>query len=147
MLPVMNHANETKEGSADLREMVFNLKPNQIGLTRENFKHPVWGLIVETGLPEGYYTLVSLADGTTSLFFINSGGIIGGREHENVRKASSYFLTIAQHFYKKATKATSHPAPNIGEVIFHFLTFNETLMYKASGEKLGNDKDDLSELF
>lgn len=68
MLPVMNHANENKEESAGLRKMVFNLKPDKIGLIKETFKHPVWGMIMETGIPEGYYTLVSLADGTTSLY-------------------------------------------------------------------------------
>ena len=146
-IPVMTYANENKEGSANLREMVFNLKPDQIGLTKENFKHPVWGIVMETGLSEGYFTLVSLADGTTSLYFSNGGGIIGGGEHENVREASGYFLTGAQHFYKKATKVTKHPAPNDGEVKFYFLTFNETLMYSAPEEKLGNDKNELSELF
>ena len=147
MLPAMNHANENKEGSAGLREMVFNLKPDKIGLTKETFKHPVWGMVMETGIPEGYYTLVSLADGTTSLYFSNGGGIIGGGEHENVRKASGYFLTGAQHFYKKAKKVTSNPAPQNGEVNFYFLTFSGTLMYSASEEKLGNDKDELSDLF
>ena len=147
MLPAMNHADENKEGSAGLREMVFNLKPDKIGLTKETFKHPVWGMVMETGLPEGYYTLVSLADGTTSLYFSNGGGIIGGGEHENVRKASGHFLTGAQHFYKKANKVTTHPAPNDGEVKFYFLTFDNTLMYSAPENKLGNDKDDLSGLF
>jgi hypothetical protein len=146
-LPVMSQANENKKGSPNLREMVFNLKPNEIGLTKDNFKHPVWGIVMETGFPEGIFTLVSLADGTTSLYFSNGGGIIGSGEHENVRDASGRFFTRAQHFYKKATKVTNHPAPNNGEVKFYFFTFDETLIYSASEEKLGNDKDELSELF
>lgn len=147
MIPTMSQANENKEGSESLRDLVFSLKPEQIGLTKENFKHSIWGIIMETGLSDGYYTLVSLADGTTSLYFSNGGGIIGGGEHENVREASRNFIAGAQHFYKKAVKDATHSAPNNGEVKFYFLGFNETFMYSAPENTLGDNKDDLSQLF
>ena len=101
----MTEANENKATSADLRAMIFNLDPAEIGLTRENFDYPVWGIVMETGFPDGSFTLVSLAEGTTSLYFSNGGGIIGGGEHESVRQAASYFLTRAQHFYENAERS------------------------------------------
>jgi hypothetical protein len=78
--------------SDDLRSMVLNLNPKDIGITKDNFPHPVFALLMETGYPEGSFTLSSVADGSTSLYFSNGGGIIGGGEHENVHKASSYLL-------------------------------------------------------
>lgn len=42
----MANANEIEKGSNDLRKMLFNLNPNEIGLSKEEFKHPVWGIVI-----------------------------------------------------------------------------------------------------
>ncbi len=147
MLPKMSETNEKEVGSANRREMVFKLVPNEIGLSKDNFKYPVWGMVMETGYAEGSFTLVSLADGTTSLYFSNGSGIIGAGEHESVREASGDYLSGAQQYYRKAEKISEYPPPKDGEVKFYFLTFDETLMYSAPEESLGNEKDGLSDLF
>jgi hypothetical protein len=133
--------------SDELRSMVLNLKPKDIGLTKDNFPHPVYALLMETGFPEGSYTLSSVADGSTSLYFSTGGGIIGGGEHENVRKASSHLLSGAQHYYEKAIKVTAFPKPTAGKVIFYFITFDGIRSYTALEDDLGNEKDELSQLF
>ena len=143
----MSEANDNKGAFSGLRDMVFNLNTKEIGLTKDNFGHPVWGMVMETGFPEGSFSLVTLADGTTSLYFSNGGGIIGGGEHDSVREASGYFLTGAQQFYKSASKVTEYPSPSDGEVKFYFFTFDGTLMYSAPEEELGDEKDELSDLF
>ena len=133
--------------SDKLRLMVLNLNPKEIGITRETFPHEVFALIMETGFPEGSYTLASVADGTTSLYFSNGGGIIGGGEHENVRKASSHFLSSSQDFYRKAKLVKTFPRPESGKVIFYFITFNGVKSYSALENELGNRRDNLSNLF
>lgn len=135
------------EMSDELRTMVLNLNPKDIGLTKENFPHPVYALVMETGFPEGSFTLSSVADGSTSLYFSNGGGIIGGGEHEDVRKASNYLLSGAQHFYDKAKKVAEFPKPDAGNVIFYFVAFDGVRSYVASEDDLGNEKDELSSLF
>lgn len=131
----------------ELRSMVLSLNPKDIGITKENFSHPVFAIVMETGFPEGSFTLSSVADGSTSLYFSSGGGIIGGGEHENVRKASSYFLSGAQHFYKKAQKVKTFPKPESGKVIFYFITFDGVRSYTALEDDLNNEKDELSDLF
>jgi hypothetical protein len=133
--------------SDDLRSMVLNLKPKDISLTEENFPHPVFALVMETGFPEGSFTLSVVADGSTSLYFSSGGGIIGGGEHENVREASGYLLSGAQHFYKKAQKVTDFSRPEPGKVMFYFITFDGVRSYTAKEDDLGNEKDELSDLF
>ena len=135
------------EMSNELRTMVLNLNLKDIGLTKESFPHSVFALIMEAGFPEGSFTLTSVADGSTSLYFSNGGGIIGGGEHENVREASSHLLSGAQHFYKKAKKVTVFPKPEAGNVIFYFITFEGVRSYTAIEDDLGNEKDELSNLF
>lgn len=131
----------------ELRLMVLNLSPKDIGITKENFPHPVFAIVMETGFPEGSFTLSSVADGSTSLYFSSGGGIIGGGEHERVRKASSYFLSGAQHFSEKGQKVTIFPKPAAGKVIFYFLTFEGVRSYTASEDDFGNQKNELSDLF
>ena len=143
----MSNATENDEAVKGLREMVFNLDPSEIGITTDNFDHPVWGMIMETGFEEGSFTLVTLADGTTSLYFSTGGGNIGAGEHESVRKAAWNYLSVAQHFHENARKVGETPGPTNGEVIFYFLTFEGKLAYSAPEEKLGNGNDDLSNLF
>jgi hypothetical protein len=75
------------------------------------------------------------------------GGIIGAGEHENVRNATGRFLSIAQKFYEHADKTTSFPTPESGQVIFYFITFDGVRSYVALEDDLGNDKDNLSNLF
>ncbi|MGI9318617.1 MAG: hypothetical protein ACR2QW_14910 [bacterium] len=146
LLP-MSHATENDEAIKGLREMIFNLDPNEIGITQDKLNHPVWGMVMETGFETGSFTLVTLADGTTSLYFSTGGGTIGAGEHENVRKAVGHYLTGAQYFYKNASKVEETPGPVEGEVIFYFLTFEGKFAYSAPEEKLGNGNDELSNLF
>lgn len=124
----------------ELRSMVLGLDPRDIGLTKENFPHPVFALVMETGFPEGSFVLASVADGSTSLYFSAGGGIIGGGEHETVREASGYLLSGAQHFYEKAGKVTVFPNPEAGHVIFFFITFDGVRSYSALEDDLGNEK-------
>ena len=126
---------------------MLNLNPGDIGLTKARYPFPVFALVMETGYPEGSFTLSSVADGSTSLYFGTGGGIIGGGEHENVRKASEYLLSTAQRFYRKARKVTTFPKPGPGNVIFYFLTFDGVRSYTAMKEALGNGKNEFSELF
>jgi len=147
LFTLMTEANDNEATSADLRKLVFSLNPNGIGLSKESFGHPVWGIVMETGFPDGSFSLIVLGDGTTSLYFSNGGGIIGGGEHKNVREASSYYLTGAQHYYEKGRKVSEYPMPTNGEVKFYFLTYEGVRMYSAQEEKLGNEIDELSNLF
>jgi len=133
--------------SDELRSMVLNLNPADIGINTENFPHPVYAVVMETGFPEGSFTLSALADGSTSLYYNNGGGIIGGGEHDNVREATGYFLSGAQHFYKEGQKVTSFPRPKAGNVIFYFISFDGVYSYVAVEDDLGNERDKLSNLF
>ena len=43
-------ADTTPTQMADqLRSMVLNLNPQDIGLSKDNYPHPVFGLVMETG--------------------------------------------------------------------------------------------------
>lgn len=140
-------AAENETLSMELREKVLKMDPRNIGITGEKLKHPVWGILMETGYADGAFSLIALADGTTSLAFSNGGGIIGGGEHQNVRKASGYLLSGAQYFYPDATPATRFPLPAKGEVKFYLLSFDGVKEYTSLEKDPVNRRDRLSNLF
>jgi hypothetical protein len=132
---------------SQMRENVFNLDPATIGISRSNYSGQVWGMLFETGTERGAYSLVVLADGTTSLYFSTGGGIIGAGEHSSVRIVSKNLLLKANDAIDHSTLATTHPLSYDGISIFYFLTFEGTCSYSASESKLGNGQDSLSTLF
>jgi len=131
----------------EMRSMVLNLSPEEIGVTKENYPHEVFGIIMETGYDEGSFTLVALADNTTSLYFSSGGGILGAGFHEEVQKASAMLLSGANHFRAQTKPTSDFPLPEKGEVFFYLLGFDGITTYTAKEIELGENRDPLSKLF
>lgn len=130
-----------------LRSMVLGLSADEIGITRENFPHPAWGVVMETGMAGGFYTLVVLADGTTSLYFSGGGGTVGAGEKPAVREASQQFIGWGNRFVASAEPGRSTAPPAHGVTRFFFLTFDGLRAYSAPEVELGQERDELSPLF
>ncbi len=104
---------------------------------------------MEMGRPQAVVTLVSLADGTTSLYFSNGGGILGGGEHAPVAQASKAFVSSAEPYLPAMAPAPAFPLPlpAVGEVKFYVLTFEGIFTAEAGEQELGNRQHALSPLF
>ena len=131
----------------NLRNMVLALSPDQIGVAQSSEYPHVWGLLMETGYPQALVTLVSLADGTASLYFGHGGGVIGGGEHASVRQAVQAFIASAEGHQAELLPTSEFPLPNVGRVKFYLLTFSGVLTADADENDLGNGRHDLSDLF
>ncbi len=110
----------------------------------------VWdvaAVIMETGYPQAIVTLVAMADGTTSLYFSNGGGIIGAGEHESVRSAASALLRLAAQYAGEMVETEQFPLPSVGRVRFYVVTSDRVLMADSAEEDLGYDRATLSPLF
>ena len=130
-----------------LRNQLFTLNPSEIGLKPSTETPVVWGVLMETGLKVATYTLVGLADGTTSLYFSNGGGMIGCGQHDSVAKATARLIAMAQKFSPLLTATQTYPAPSKGQVRFYLLTFSGVLTSEAVEVELGNHHHQLSPLF
>lgn len=135
------------EAFMGLRSQVLNLTTEEFGVTRENFPYDIWGLVMESGMDEGSYSLVCLADGTTSIYYSSGGGILGAGGHESVQTACKYLLSGANHFFRLASFSDNQTLPNKGETVFYFLGHEGARKYSAPTNELGNNKDSLSKLF
>jgi len=132
---------------AKLRNKVFNINPKEVGILQTKETPNVWGILMDTRYPEAAVTLMSLADGTTSLYFSNGGGMIGGGEHAAVAQSTKSFIATAEKYYKKMNLTESFPLPAIDSVTFYVLTFSSVFTFEVNENKLGNGKHGLSPLF
>lgn len=132
-----------------LREQVLTTSPGEVGISPSEENPNVWGILMETGLPEGkgVYTLVLLADGTTSLYLSQGGGILGGGGHEAIAKATKARVTEAEKYYKELPQTTSYPLPAVGNVRFFFLIYSGVRTVEVDQIELGENKHQLSPFF
>lgn len=130
-----------------LRMQALQCDPAQFGITDFTPKHGVWGVLMETGYPEGAVTLLALLDGTASLYFETGGGIIGGGQHENVRKAAVVMAPVADDFVSQCEQTQRFPLPPVDQVTFYILTKAGVFTATAPELDLGNNRHPLSPLF
>jgi ankyrin repeat protein len=102
---------------------------------------------METGYPNGTATLLSLSDGSASLYLSSGGGVIGGHAHESVRKAAMAFVQLAGSLHKNMSRTDKFPLPQTGKTIFYVFTDDGILTVDAIENDLGNERHSLSPLF
>jgi hypothetical protein len=130
-----------------LREQALRVTASDLELIPTAARPRVWGAIMELGYPTGIATLMSLAEGTTSLYFSNGGGVIGAGEHAAVREAAESFLDAVEDRLADFPAVEATPTPRIGRVRFYVRTFDGTLGVEATEEELGRNSHPLSPVF
>jgi hypothetical protein len=129
----------------ELRSRMLGL--SQADLPELHANAPVLAVVMETGYPEAVATLVGLADGSTSLYFSNGGGTIGGGEHPQVAAATRRLVEVAASTLERLSPATEFPLPADGVTQLTAVTPNGRLSATASEDELGSGGHELSELF
>jgi hypothetical protein len=135
------------EAFRGLRQQALTTDAAGLGLGPVAARPHVWGVVMETGYPAAVATLVVFADGTTSLYFSNGGGIIGAGGHAAVRAAGEGLLTAAEGHLADFAAAVGTSLPSVGRVCFYIRTFNGTLSAEASEQDLGEGRHRLSPVF
>jgi hypothetical protein len=130
-----------------MRKYTLALTPRVVGIHRSAETPNVWGVLTETGYSAGVVTLVSLADGATSLYFGNGRGIVGGDRHLAIRKASRQLVSKSEYFLGSLAPTAVFPLPEIGRVRFYVLTFGGVCTADADETLLRKGQHELSPLF
>jgi hypothetical protein len=130
-----------------LRNRIFSLKPAEIGLNPSSAAPHVWGVLMETGYQVGYATLVSLADGTTGLYYSTGGGMLGSAEYTPVADASKALVAQAESHLQQVSSTNEFPLPEVGQVRFTILTYSGIFAGEAPEKTLASGKHQLSSLY
>jgi len=110
--------------SAELRSMILHLDPASLGIKPSNITPNVWGALMELWMNRAVVTIVSLADGTASMYFSSGGGILGSGESPAVADAGREFIRTAETVQSTIPKSIACPFPKPGCIRFHLLTFD-----------------------
>ncbi len=138
---------EFAETYLQLRDLIFRLEPAKLGLAPSTFTPHVWGVLMETGYVVGTATLVSLADGTTSLYYSTGGGMLGRGDYAPVAEASRALVLQAEKALSQMASIREVPLPAVGQVRFSSLTYSGICTAEAAEVTLKSGNHPLSPLF
>jgi hypothetical protein len=139
-------SSDPAEVMRQLREQALTLGAAELGLERMP-RGGVWGVLMETGIPNAAVSLVSFADGTTSLYFSSGGRVLGAGAHVRVRAVADAFLARVAEHLAHFTPARTTPLPAPGRVRFYVRSTGGTLTAEAGEEDLGQGRHALSPVF
>jgi hypothetical protein len=137
-------------GAYEVADVYRGLREQVLGLAGDPTFAPGDGpaaVLMETGFPGAAVSLAAIADGTTSLYFSNGGGVIGAGAHEPVRAAASRFLAAAAGAADGLRPAGAFPLPEPGRVRFYLVAADGIRAAEAAEEELGSHRHPLSPLF
>lgn len=137
------------EDTLELRRKVLAAKSKDV--FGETGMHPsaIWGVVMDVTYDDGTITVVSLIDGTASLYVSTGGGIIGAGEDEQIGALSSSVASGAGMFFARyGAQVKDYPVPAEDHVHFYFLSDAQILKTAEYHEdELAGDGAPLSPLF
>lgn len=128
----------------DLRSHVLNLKPAEVG---EKDDSTILAVVMETGFPEGAYTLVATIDGSASLYLSNGGGTIGAGGHPEGSMALKALISDAAKYVGKMTTTKDTPFVMPGMTTFYVVTGKGIMSSTAKENDFEKNRHALSPLF
>ena len=148
LVPSKKTAEPPAEVYLGLRNIWFTTTPEQVGSKAEPGSKVPYAVVMDIGLGNGSATIVSSIAGDGSMYTSTGGGIIGGINHETVRKASIKFVQVAKDYVEKAKLVSSYPLPSGDNVIFYLITPSGVYATaEANPDTLAKGDQELSSLF
>jgi hypothetical protein len=116
---------DPKDAGRDLRNMFLTTSADKVGIHPSKEYPRVWGIAVDWPLSDGQHiaTIVSLADGSASVYTTGTFGIVGGIGHKAVRKAAKKVVKEADRFFDDSKPTHDFSYPTHDRVRFFFTTF------------------------
>ncbi|HEX7589433.1 MAG TPA: hypothetical protein VF362_00455 [Demequinaceae bacterium] len=118
-----------------LRRSALSGSIDDLGQRRDPMP-PVWLAVMEWVVGDSAVTLVSVNDGSTSLYFSHGGGFIGAGTHEPVAIATGQFLGECYLARAQFAPAMGFDFPPVGVVRFYCRTDEETLTASAPEDEV-----------
>jgi hypothetical protein len=112
-----------------------------------NVAGPVLSVLMETGYPQAVATLVAVADGATSLYFSDGGGMIGAGEYPQVREVALELIKFSGGSLNILEKTDKYPLPKKEFTRFYVVTSAGVYTAEVLEKDLGEERHALSSLF
>ena len=103
----------------ELREAFLSKPLREWGITRTPEYPAVAAVGTDYAIDDKIVTVVSLADGSSSIYTTTTLGVIGGGGNTSTHRAAQRVVALAQPFFGDATPATTFPYPTETKVRFY----------------------------
>jgi len=114
---------DPRAAGQELRARFLSTTAAELNLKPSGDFPRVFGVAMDWSVGEQTATIVTLCDGTASLYTTSTFGIIGGGEHESVRSTARRFVQAAEDFYDDGVPAIEFEYPLAESVYFFLCTF------------------------
>jgi hypothetical protein len=131
----------------DLRNMFLTTPAEKIGIQSSTEYPRVWGVAVDWPIGEHIATVVSLADGSASVYTTGTFGIFGGIGQETVRTAAKKVIKLAERHFDDSTPTHDFSYPARDHVRFFFTTFGGVRVIETDWAWLSERRSKYFELF
>ena len=106
---------DDQSGLVGARHLMLTSRADELGFA-DSGEQP-WGVAIDIGFDEATAaTVISLKDGTTSLYTTTGGGILGGGDHEAVATASRGLVAAAAGHVVDVVRRDDTDLPGSGNV-------------------------------
>jgi len=130
-----------------LRQMVLTTPASTLGFSSGDDFPNVYGVLTDWDIGGVTATIMSMRDGTASLYTTSTFGIIGGQEHESVRQAAVHYVKVAEQFAKSGKVVTDFAYPKSGQVFYYLLTYGGVRQVIANEATIKRGSDPTRPLF
>jgi hypothetical protein len=137
MSVVQEPKKDPNDAGRNLRNMFLTTSAEQLGIRRSKEYPRVWGVAVDWPIGEHIATIVSLADGSASVYTTGTFGIIGGIRHETVRAAATKVIKEAERHFDDSIPTQDFSYPTHDCVRFLFNTFSGVRVIDTDWAALG----------
>ena len=124
MTPGEEPKKDPKDAGRDLRNMFLTTPPEKAGIQPSKDYPRVCAIAMDWPIGEHIATVVSLSDGSASVYTTGTFGIIGGIGHEAVRTAAKKLVKEADRYYDDSTPTQDFSYPSLDHVRFFLVTFH-----------------------
>ena len=132
----------------ELRTVWFTTKPEDLGIPSASESKVPYSVLMDMSVDGDMVTLASSIVGDGSLLFGTGGGIIGGVEHENVRKASIHLVELSRSFVDQMKLSTEFGLPSPGHIKIYVITPSGVYITdELDAETLAGGSHEFSPLF
>ncbi len=143
-------AEPEKSGADAMRELrlrALSAPAKEFGITPTKDVPRTYAVLIDFPIGQETATLVSISDGSTSLYTTSTFGIIGGGAHESVKSASARLISSSDKFYDEAKPTKTYPYPANGKVRFYFVSFRDVRVIEADLSLIESNKSKYASLF
>jgi hypothetical protein len=145
LLPDVSRAQDRAQAMRELRVAFLSSSASSLNLKPTKEYPRVFGVAMDWQVGDDTATIISVMDGSASLYTTATLGIMGGGAHEAVRVAAKRFVTAAEPYHDAARPTQDYGYPAKGKIRFYLRTFKDVRVietdaasaYSASGPYSG----------